>query len=175
MATEKKIPTKMQPCSEDPEYDNYQCLESYFYSKRGCQYPWNTYKNLDLAKCRNYTAITNMIKSVDPNMGYKREMFAPSQRLAITKCPPPCFLTHYNIKFEGWTMHGSNVSLQIAFADFMITHKEEYLACDTTCILGQLGGNIGLFLGGSILLGLDMLMEYVARTYTFIYQKWRKI
>ena len=177
MTTEKKMPTKTKTCIEDPGYDYYQCVESYFYSKRGCQYPWNTYKNLNLPKCINYTAITNMIKSTDPNMGFLREMFAPSERQTRTneKCPPPCSSTHYNVNFEEWSMHGSNVSLQIAFADFMITHKEEYLACDTTCILGQLGGNIGLFLGGSILLGLDMVMEYVYRTSTFIYEKLRRM
>ena len=71
-------------------------------------------------------------------------------------------------------MHGSNVSLQIAFADFRITLKEEYLACDTTCILGQLGGNIGLFLGGSILLALDILIENLLRASTYIHSKLTK-
>ena len=171
------MPRKNQPCNEDPGYDYYQCVESYFYLKRGCQYPWNTYPHLDLPKCRNYIDVKNMLNVMDPNLGFQREMLLPSQRLRRTnaKCPPPCFSTHYDVNFEEWTMFGSNVSLQIAFSDFIITHKEEYLACDSTCILGELGGNLGLFLGGSILLGLDMLIEYVARTSTFIYGKCRKI
>ena len=49
------------------------------------------------------------------------------------------------------------------FPDFQFTHREEYPACDATCIFGELGGNLGLFLGGSILLGLDLLLEYAAK------------
>ena len=161
--TEKKLTTRNQVCNDDPDYDYYQCVESYFYSKRGCQYPWNSYTNLNLPRCKSYTNIQRMIKTMDPNDGYNRHLFPPSERFIRTQeqCPPPCFATSYGAVFETWPMHGSNVSLQIAFADFKITQREEYLACDDTCIIGQIGGNLGLFLGGSILLGIDMLMDYI--------------
>ena len=161
--TEKKLTTRNQVCNDDPDYDYYQCVESYFYSKRGCQYPWNSYANLNLPRCKSYTNIQRMIKTMDPNDGYNRHLFPPSERFIRTEeqCPPPCFAASYSAVFETWPMHGSNVSLQIAFADFKITQREEYLACDDTCIIGQIGGNLGLFLGGSILLGIDMLMDYI--------------
>ena len=114
-----------------------------------------------------------MLQGMDPRMGFERERFTNSERLSRTKgiCPPPCSSTKYDIKFEWWTMHGSGLSLQIAFSDFIIAHTEEYLACDVTCILGQLGGNLGLFLGGSILLGLDISMELVVRFSSSVYSK----
>ena len=163
--TEKKISTENQPCRDDRGYNYYQCVESYFYAQRGCQYPWNTYEELNLPTCKNFSAVRDMIKSMNRNTGYEREIFTPSERLSRTKsaCPPPCFSTKYDVKFDDWTMHGTGASLQIAFSDFIITHKEEYLACDLTCILGQLGGNLGLFLGGSILLGLDIIMDFISR------------
>ena len=111
-----------------------------------------------------------MVNGMDTNYGYDRHRATSYERLKRTddKCPPPCSSTRYGLRFEDWLMSGSNVSLQIAFADFKITHREEYIACDVTCILGQLGGNIGLFLGGSILLGIDMLIEYTCLAVTSI-------
>ena len=79
------------------------------------------------------------------------------------ECPPPCLHTSYDVRFESWNMVGEGRSLQVALSDFQIHHKEEYPACDTTCIIGQLGGNLGFFLGGSILVGLDILMEYAVK------------
>ena len=171
------MPTKTQPCNDDPEYNYHQCVESFFYSRRGCQYPWNAYKGIDLLKCTNYTGVMNMLKRINPSWGSGREGFTPFFRLKITqgKCPPPCFSTQYDVQFETWSMWGPNVSLQIAFSDFLTIHREEYLACDNTCILGQLGGNLGLFLGGSILLGLDILMEYIGLAATLMYRTWKKM
>ena len=44
---------------------------------------------------------------------------------------------------------------------FTIEHQEEYLECDSTCVIGDIGGNIGFFLGASILFGLDVIFEKV--------------
>ena len=167
--------TRNQVCNDDPSYNYYQCVESYFYSKRGCQYPWNFYTNLDLPRCKGYKNIQRMIKTMDPNDGYKRHLFPPSDRFIRTqeKCPPPCFSTSYNAVFEEWSMHGSNVSLQIAFADFKTTQRTQYPACDNTCMLGEIGGNLGLFLGGSILLGLDIFMEYISVLVIFVKNRLR--
>ena len=86
------------------------------------------------------------------------------------ECLPPCQSINYGLKIERWDMRGTGRSIQIAFSDFAITSREERPACDTTCVIGELGGNLGFFLGGSILLGLDILLEYglkiVQRFYT---------
>ena len=165
--------TRNYVCIDDPDYDYHQCVESYFYTKFGCQYPWNSYKKLELPNCNNYTYIERIIKNMDHDYGYQRHQFGTSERFRRTKerCPPPCFSTRYDVKFETWAMHGSNISLQIAFADFKSTQRTQYLACDNTCIIGEIGGNLGLFLGGSILLGLDILMDCISFTVIFVQNK----
>jgi hypothetical protein len=37
------------------------------------------------------------------------------------------------------------------FKSFQFTYSEEYFLCDWTCLIGEIGGNFGFFLGGSIL------------------------
>ena len=77
------------------------------------------------------------------------------------QCPPPCFLKKYSLQFEKWARfsRADKVSLQISLDGFLIKHEEEYFTCDITCIIGELGGNLGFFLGGSILLGLDIIFK----------------
>ena len=76
------------------------------------------------------------------------------------QCPPPCFLKEYFVEFETWAWFGlgNSVSLQVALDGVTSHHEEEYFKCDFSCILGESGGNLGFFLGGSILLGLDIII-----------------
>ena len=60
-------------------------------------------------------------------------------------------------------MIGDGISFQVAFADFSFRAASEYLACEWTCIVGELGGNLGFFLGGSILLALDLFFTGIRR------------
>ena len=149
-------------------------MESYFYKQRGCQYLWNVYEELDIPICTNFTEIHYVIHNLDRNKGYRRENFPEYERTMITKkeCLPPCFVTHYATKFERWARKSiPNRSVQIAFSDFVFHHKEEYLSCDTTCIIGELGGNLGFFLGGSILLVLDIIMNWITKMCAYLYKK----
>ena len=43
------------------------------------------------------------------------------------------------------------------FKNFRVTNQEEYVVCNWTCLIGELGGNLGFFLGGSILMYYDLL------------------
>ena len=58
---------------------------------------------------------------------------------------------------------GEGRSFQIAFADFAFRSESEYVACGWTCIVGELGGNLGFFLGGSIIFAIDLIIEYIGR------------
>ena len=55
------------------------------------------------------------------------------------------------------------VSLQVALDGFTIPHLEEFFKCDSGCVVGELGGNLGFFLGGSILLILDIFFTAIKR------------
>ena len=54
-------------------------------------------------------------------------------------------------------------SLKIVFDNFVVEQREEFLACDTTCVIGELGGNLGFFLGGSILALFDLFVQYCTK------------
>ena len=157
--------TKNFQCNSDPSYNFHECIESYFYKLRGCQYPWNVYGKSNLPVCKNFTDVKYMIESFDRNMGKRREWFTPSEQIIRThgECLPPCTNTIYDIKLEKWNMGGEGRSFQIAFADFSFISTSEYVACGWTCVVGELGGNLGFFLGGSILFAIDLIIEYIER------------
>ena len=100
--------------------------------------------------------------------GYKRQTWSQYERLIKTDhaCLTPCFSKHYDVKVESWKYdvvpEEQKVSLQLTFEDFVISHKEEYIGCDSTCILGEIGGYLGFFLGGSVLVGIDIVLRFIA-------------
>ena len=174
--TEKRLSTVKKPCADDETYSFYKCTESYFYEQRGCQYPWNVYKDLNIKICTN-SEIYSIPYLKDRDQGYLRETFSQSERLLRTRnrCPPPCSIQHYDVVLESW-LHNSDpnsTSLQIAFENFITHHKEEYLGCDRTCIIGEVGGNLGLFLGGSFLLGLDIVFGLITKIIEVVCNKIR--
>ena len=167
--TQTKISSRNEPCIDNPRYDYYKCVESYFYGKRGCQYPWNTYKDLDIPICQNLTQTEYMILNKDRSLGKDRIYFDHSETLARTNmtCPRPCQFTTYRLGFGSWNLGKVNGikenSIQIGFPNFRIENIKEYPVCDLTCVIGQLGGNLGFFLGGSILAGLDLFVNVLSK------------
>ena len=113
----------------------------------------------------------------DKNYGYRRERWSKYERILKINhaCLIPCFSKHYEIKVETWKYDSvpeeKEVSLQIAFDDFVISHKEEYIGCDSTCILGEIGGYLGFFLGGSILLGIDIILRFIENIHRRFYKR----
>ena len=169
--TNNKITSRDEPCIDDLNYDYYRCYESYLYKKRGCQYPWNVYKDLEVPICSNFTQTEKMLFNLDKDLGGHRFHFRHTERLTRTKmeCPRPCQYTSYDLQFsKSGSFSGSKVdgvkenSLQIGYTDFRFVNYKEYPACDLTCIIGQLGGNLGFFLGGSILAVVDFSVNVLS-------------
>ena len=44
------------------------------------------------------------------------------------------------------------------FENFLFTYESEYIVRNWTCLLGEIGGNFGIFLGGSILGLVDIVL-----------------
>ena len=173
VAIEKKklYHTADKPCIKSPKYDDYKCLESFFAKQRGCQYPWNVYKDVDIPVCSNYAKLTELLKTRDHHQGYLREKFKNYERLAKTngECVFPCEGTEYTVTTRRWEDWRSGRSLQITLADSIISQEEQYLACDMTCIIGEFGGNLGFFLGGSLLFGFNFIVEYSTKALKYLY------
>ena len=173
IGTQKKISTTRMKCEDDPEYNFYQCTEDHYSKLRGCQYPWNINAHSNVKVCSEFSDFSSLHWQWNQNVetGAGREYFKMSEILLEKRkiCPPPCFLKEYFVEFETWAWFslGNSVSLQVALDGVTSYHEEEYFKCDSTCILGELGGNLGFFLGGSILLGLDIVITGFMRLVKF--------
>ena len=160
----RKIPTSKAPCNNNPDYDLFQCIEDHYTKKRGCQFPWNMNNASSIKICENYLKDVPSLPwrhSKNIETGALRERFKLNELLleARKDCLPPCFLEKISVEYETWALwiKATKLSLQISLGSFIISHDEESFKCDGTCIIGELGGNLGFFLGGSILLGLDIV------------------
>ena len=170
----KQLSTHRNPCVKDTDYKSFDCMVSYFYKQRGCQYPWNVHRSLDVPTCLNYSETVRTLRIRDPKKGFGNELFGLLERRARTnkECLVPCFVIDYEMKWQRWENWRSGRSLQIVFADLAIQYDEEHLACDLTCIIGEFGGNLGFFLGGSLLLVFNYFTKYTAMVSKYVHRKW---
>ena len=172
IATERKLSTKRMPCNSNPDYNFFNCTENYYSGKRGCKFAWNSGDPSNSTLCRKYSDLSPLFHYYNQNIdtGAGRENFKLSEILLAKRgsCLQPCFTTKFSVEFEKWAWFNdvTPVSLQIALDGFTVYHEEEFYKCDTTCILGELGGNMGFFLGASILLGIDIIFSSLRKLST---------
>ena len=55
----------------------------------------------------------------------------------------------------------SGMSIFFYFKNNVQQTDTEYLVCDYSCLIGEIGGNLGFFLGGSLLALIDLLADNV--------------
>ena len=60
---------------------------------------------------------------------------------------------------EDW-QNNSTVFL-LWFESYRFLYQTEFAICDWTCLIGEVGGNLGFFLGGSILAYFNVLVDTV--------------
>lgn len=141
-------------------------MESYLYKKRGCQFPWNTYDNLkSVPVCKNISQISTALEqsSSNENLGKDRRYWTNYERTLRTKggCPQPCNVTSYELKYEVKEVIGDGVEIDIAFKNFIFEHRDEFRSCDFSCVIGEVGGNLGFFLGGSLLIIIEFVLSLI--------------
>ena len=76
-------------------------MVSYFYKQRGCQYPWNVHKSLDVPTCLNYSKTVRTLRIRDPKKGFGNEWFGQLERRARTnkECLASCFIINYDMEY----------------------------------------------------------------------------
>jgi hypothetical protein len=145
-------------------------VESYFYKKRGCQYPWNVYTDLSVPICSQFPQILEALDLSNAkdggnkrNLGMDWAWWTNNERVRRTngECPQPCNVTTYELKYEIGDTIGDGVEFEIAFKKFVFEHKNEFRACDFSCLIGEIGGNLGFFLGGSLLIIIEFVPMYL--------------
>ena len=162
--TKRKRSTSKRPCNDESTYSFHKCVESYLYRKRGCQFPWNSYKDLkDVPICKKYSENVDALhkSGTVKSMGADRNYWTNVERTMRTECPQPCNVTSYELKYEVREVYGEGVDFEITFKNFVFEHKDEFRQCDFTCVIGELGGNLGFFLGGSLLFIIEFILMYV--------------
>ena len=109
------------------------------------------------------------------DLGHYRFLMSPYKRLTATEgeCPFPCVGTIYNVEVKEWEHGGSGHSLQISLDNLAISTEVQQLSCDITCIIGEFGGNLGFFLGGSLLFGFNAIAKYFSRALENMYMTWQ--
>ena len=123
----------------------------------------------------NLTLMKDLTNLVHRGKGSNRELYSNLQRISYTngKCQMPCITMRYKLAYDNNeeemnAQARGKYSLVIAFEHFMIEERQEFRACDETCVIGELGGNLGFFLGGSILAFLDITVLQLSKLYKLI-------
>ena len=164
MHTKRKRSTGERKCQDEKSYDFFKCVESYFYRKRGCQFPWNVYEDLDVPICSTLSQLLKSLKESGSNqsLGKDRDWWSNYERTIRTngECPQPCNVTSYELKYEIKGFEDA-VSFDIGFKNFVFEQKDEFRSCDFSCLIGELGGNLGFFLGGSLLIIIEFTLTYL--------------
>ena len=164
--TKRKRSTSERPCNNDPSYSFHKCVESYLYRKRGCQFPWNVFIDLpDVPVCKKYFETIEALEKAGTmkSFGADRDYWTNLERTRRTnnECPQPCNVTSYELKYEVQEVYGNSDDFDITFKNFVFEHKDEFRSCDFTCVIGELGGNLGFFLGGSLLFIIEFILIYL--------------
>ena len=78
-----------------------------------------------------------------------------------TGCPLPCSFTVYSLAEEPFNSVGfePKVGLDVMFGQRIITVDKEVFIYPFNSFIAEIGGSLGLFLGFSFLMGLDMIHE----------------
>ena len=87
-----------------------------------------------------------------------------------SNCRLPCTTTNYdfeysfiNVRHPGLNDLEADFVITLWFKNFRFEYSEEYVVCDWTCLVGEVGGNFGFFLGGSVLAVFDLFVVRFVR------------
>ena len=82
-----------------------------------------------------------------------------------TKCQPPCSYTEFSLAEDPFSSVEFNPKLgvDLIFGRGIVAVAKEELIYPFTSFIAEVGGCLGLFLGFSFLMGLDLLKESFIR------------
>lgn len=138
------------------------CFENENSRRRGCQKPWNHFNDSKIPVC---TDIKQTVQLLGREQEWSQPFWSTIERSQKSGCHQPCTKTKYRIQYSYIDDGDTNTDfpIYIWFKNFKFQYDEEYVVCDWTCLIGEIGGNFGFFLGGSILAMYDVLYTVVER------------
>ena len=115
------------------------------------------FPELKVKVCEN---ISETIDKLGPEQEWSQPYWSTVERSIKSGCLQPCTTTQYGLRYSYTGIHDSaDISAFLWFKNFKFKYEEEYIVCDWTCLIGEIGGNFGFFLGGSILALYDSLFH----------------
>uniref|UniRef100_A0A914LTB7 Uncharacterized protein n=1 Tax=Meloidogyne incognita TaxID=6306 RepID=A0A914LTB7_MELIC len=179
------------------------CLAKYFYERCGCSpfiYNIEEYFSVctpyDTYKCINYGRNITTKNQTDENNEEEEDDYSLVEELpTCTECKMECHRSVYHIynsyaqgfsqsflswiqkkKIE-WTpkhVHSNFVAINIFFRDICYTEYKQIQSVGMTEILSDIGGNMGLFLGMSLVSVIELATFLWKITWIFISKKRRE-
>lgn len=160
-------------CTSDPNYSFMKCVEEFHIKKRGCQAPWLFFPEFDYPMCRKLIEMPGKFYREIDEQDWSRPYWSKIEKVIKTGCPQPCTVSNYDFQYSyvdeiDIGLDGdADWVLYLWFQNFLFKYEEEYQVCDVTCLIGELGGNLGFFLGGSLLSFFDVFVVKILSLNTF--------
>ena len=163
--------TDSSPCNGTPDYSFTDCLREAVETKVGCSLPWNMEKRFgNCTKMVEYEVYENLYDSMNDenpkNIGLK------------FGCKIPCNYREYILEEESQQKSSKidehEKKIWIALSTPEIVVKQEKQIYEATSLVGDIGGSLGLFLGFSLLMLWDWLLNAAMLLKSKFY-RWNKI
>ena len=141
-----------RPCEQNPNYSFTKCLHHFAQSETNCRVDLNQFDQDQDQNCKNknfrhYFNLLIELKQVPISTVIKRSG-------CLQKCKTAQFSVEIKEQKSNWTSNWT-AEVYVQPKSNLIQYSTEYLFYDLTDLLSSFGGNLGLFLGWSILSVLE--------------------
>lgn len=160
----KMIPSTHYPCTMDSSQINcrLKLAENLIINQCGCQPLFSTFMS-----DKNYTQICNFALNKN-QCSDKRDI---NTTMIMAQCMPECHRELYSFTPASYTKESSNITTLILYIDsFLYPILEEIPLMGVRQFMGQLGGNLNLWLGASFIVLLHLLTFIIRLPYSYLHK-----
>ena len=171
----KFLDTPERPCSSQTDYCFKNCVNDLRMTTRDWQDPWNYNKEINKTMSTNKTQILEFY-DYDRNGHTLKAMheiiYKSKKELQNIGCALPCNRSEINLQYTyiprekidtNWKNEDFDWAISVWAKNFEINYNTEIKVCDDTCLLGEVGGTIGLYLGVSCISLVDLVVVCIRR------------
>ena len=150
----EKMKTKENPCIEDNSYSFTQCIQEFTRKKTKCKFYVHPIENQSSVNCDEGA----FIKYMELLVRIKQSRITDIQE--ETGCYPKCQIVQYSYEIVekdlNWAANWT-AEVFIQPKSSIVEKTQEYYSFDSNDLISSIGGNLGLFLGWSLLTVMQTL------------------
>ena len=143
----EKLSTEAKPCVTDPSYSFSKCLQEYVVKKTGCRIDFLAHFDQ-----QTFCSGNSFHYYLEELRKMKQEKISNVQK--GSGCFPKCKTLHFsyqkNEKVINWRPNWTS-EVYIQPKSSVVEYSKEYYSFDFNDLMSSVGGNLGLFLGWSLL------------------------